>query len=66
MKKVIYNELNTGDIFALTDNHKDQRRYRRDKEGATEIVNAQGIKDLNSTFKVYPFWTMTVYKEEFE
>ena len=64
MKKAIYNELNTGDIFAITANPKDRRRYRRDKEGATEIVNAHGIKDLKSTFKAYPFWSMTVYKEE--
>ena len=64
MNRLVYADLKVGDIFSLTKDKKDLRRYRKAAEGATQIVDAYGIRDDSSNFKVYPYLKMTVYKEE--
>lgn len=73
LKEVLYKDLKKGDIFTynepfvktLTGTIKgDKRIYRKDREGATQIVDVYGDKIVNPTFKEYPYLTMTVYKVE--
>lgn len=72
LKETTYDTLKEGDIFSfnckyvrtLTGNIKgDKRRYRKDKEGATEIIDIYGCRHVNPTYKVYPYLTEKVYKE---
>lgn len=67
-----YGELKEGDIFSLgckyveTINGKikgDKRLFRKDREGATQVVDVYGDRIINPTFKIYCYLSMPVFKE---
>ena len=56
-----YSELKEGELFRMHSKN-DKRVFRRDKEGSTQVVGADGWKIYNPTFKVYPYMDMPVYR----
>lgn len=57
-----YSELKEGELFRLNPRN-DKRVFRRDKEGSTQVVDADGLKIVNPTFKAYPYMDMPVYRK---
>ena len=79
MKKTKYFMLNEGDEFMLQDGGMvnvnpsstvsmtipDKRVFRKDKEGATQIMDEYGNCEIRG-FKIYPYLGMDVYVKEGE
>lgn len=59
--RVKYCELKEGECFKLN-YRNDKRVYRREKDGSVEVVDSWGGKNVNSTYKIYPYLDMIVYR----
>lgn len=53
--------LNVNPCATVSMTIPDKRVYRKDREGATQIVDAYGDPCENKANKIYPYVTMDVY-----
>ena len=58
-----YYNLKPGEEFKLTRYDYDKRVFRREKEGATTILNKDG-KPCSHDYKIYPPMVAVVWVEE--
>ena len=80
MKKCKYCELKIGDLFSLNcsgvKTHTasgnlirikgDKRIFKKEREGASEVIDAYGEKCEPSSWRMYPYIDMPVWKVEAE